>query len=114
MPWAFPATQPNLPIIGSPNSIRGILDGFLSLNFNYLPCLYSPLSHILSILTSASVAECLWVPMGASMGHGIDMGKSVSLGHNTTIGLIFGALDFVFFFLGFLFHLVFETESCIV
>lgn len=36
--------------------------------------------------------------MGASMGHGVDMGKSVNLGHKTTIGLIFGALDFVFFF----------------
>lgn len=44
------------------------------------------------------VAECLWVPMGASMGHGVDMGKSVNLGHNTTIGLIFGALDFFFLF----------------
>lgn len=35
---------------------------------------------------------------GSSRGHGVDVGKSVDLGHNTTIGLIFGALGFVVFF----------------
>lgn len=56
--WCLGLPQPlsqTYPLLSLLILFRGILDGFLSLNFNYLPCLYSPLPHILSILTSASV-----------------------------------------------------------
>lgn len=98
MPWASPATQPNLPIIVSPNYIQGDSQwhSFLLVLIIYLVSTPSP--HLIHPHLCLCIVECLLVSTGASRGHGVDMGKSVDSGHNTIIGLIFGALGFVGFF----------------